>query len=265
MRKAPADRLLPAILRAAGTLLLLGLAAASALAQGSWTNGQDARYVIGQPDFVSKSYSCSATTLDYPTGLALDLAHGKLYLADRSNGRVLRFAYPITGDQPTAELVFGRPDLTCSSSSGFDGQNTFRGVNGLAVDSRLTLATGTAEREAAMEMIEGVAGSKRITLGGDKGYDQRDFVEQLRANDVTPHLAQKNSGSTIDARTSRHPGYEVSQRVRKRIEEIFGWLKTVGGLSKTRYRGANKVAWMFTFALCAYNLVRMRNLGLSPP
>jgi transposase len=137
--------------------------------------------------------------------------------------------------------------------------------NGLAVDSRLTLATGTAEREAAMEMIEGVAGSKRITLGGDKGYDQRDFVEQLRANDVTPHLAQKNSGSTIDARTSRHPGYEVSQRIRKRIEEIFGWLKTVGGLSKTRYRGANKVAWMFTFALCAYNLVRMRNLGLSPP
>lgn len=137
--------------------------------------------------------------------------------------------------------------------------------NGLAVDSRLTLATGTAEREAAMEMIEEVASSKRITLGGDKGYDQGDFVEQLRANDVTPHLAQKNRGSAIDARTSRHPGYEVSQRIRKRIEEIFGWLKTVGGLSKTRYRGASKVAWMFTFALCAYNLVRMRNLGLSPP
>ena len=137
--------------------------------------------------------------------------------------------------------------------------------NGLAVDSRLTLATGTAEREAAMEMIEGVASSKKITLGGDKGYDQGDFVEQLRANDVTPHVAQKNNGSAIDARTSRHPGYEVSQRIRKRIEEIFGWLKTVGGLSKTRYRGASKVAWMFTFALCAYNLVRMRNLGLSPP
>lgn len=137
--------------------------------------------------------------------------------------------------------------------------------NGLAVDSRLTLATGTAEREAAMEMIEGVSSSKRITLGGDKGYDQGDFVEQLRANDVTPHVAQKNNGSAIDARTSRHPGYEVSQRIRKRIEEIFGWLKTVGGLSKTRYRGASKVAWMFTFALSAYNLVRMRNLGLSPP
>jgi len=137
--------------------------------------------------------------------------------------------------------------------------------NGLAVDSRLTLATGTAEREAAMEMVEGVAGSKKITVGGDKGYDHGDFAEQLRAHDVTPHLAQRDSGSTIDTRTTRHPGYEASQRIRKRIEEIFGWLKTVGGLSKTRYRGASKVAWMFTFALCAYNLVRMRNLGLSPP
>jgi transposase len=137
--------------------------------------------------------------------------------------------------------------------------------NGLAVDSRLTLATGTAEREAALEMIEQVASSKKITLGGDKGYDHGDFAEQLRAQDVTPHLARRNSGSTIDGRTTRHPGYEVSQRIRKRIEEIFGWLKTVGGLSKTRYRGAIKVAWMFTFALSAYNLVRMRNLGLSPP
>jgi transposase len=137
--------------------------------------------------------------------------------------------------------------------------------NGLAVDSRLTLATGTAEREAALEMIEQVASSKKITLGGDKGYDHGDFAEQLRAQDVTPHLARRNSGSTIDGRTTRHPGYELSQRIRKRIEEIFGWLKTVGGLSKTRYRGAIKVAWMFTFALSAYNLVRMRNLGLSPP
>jgi len=137
--------------------------------------------------------------------------------------------------------------------------------NGLAVDSRLTLATGTAEREAALEMIEQVAGSKKITVGGDKGYDLGDFAEQLRAQEVTPHLARRNNGSTIDGRTTRHPGYEVSQRIRKRIEEIFGWLKTVGGLSKTRYRGASRVAWMFTFALSAYNLVRMRNLGLSPP
>jgi hypothetical protein len=137
--------------------------------------------------------------------------------------------------------------------------------NGLVVDSRLTLATGTAEREAAMEMIEGIAGSKRITVAGDKGYDQQDFVERLRACDATPHVAQKERGSAIDARTCRHPGYEVSQRIRKRIEEIFGWLKTVGGLSRTRYRGTPRVAWMFTFVLCAYNLVRMRNLGLSPP
>ena len=137
--------------------------------------------------------------------------------------------------------------------------------NGLAVDTRLTLATGTAEREAAISMVEDVPGAHRITIGADKGYDCADFVKQLRELTATPHVAQKKEGSAIDGRTITHPGYAASQRIRKRVEEIFGWLKTVGFLSKTRHRGRERVNWVFTFAIAAYNLVRMRNLGLAAP
>jgi IS5 family transposase len=111
-------------------------------------------------------------------------------------------------------------------------------------------------------MAAELPGDGRVTLGGDKNYDTAGFVEELRHLQVTPHVAQNNKGrrSAIDARTTRHPGYVISQQKRKRVEEIFGWLKTVGGLRKLRHRGLDRVEWMFTFAVAAYNLVRLRNL-----
>lgn len=134
--------------------------------------------------------------------------------------------------------------------------------HGLVVDTQLTQAMGTAERDAGAEMVCGVSGRKRVTLGADKGYDTTEFVETLRALRVTPHVAQNKTRrrSAIDGRTVRHPGYEVSQRVRKRVEEMFGWIKTVGNLRKTRHRGVERVAWMFTFTAAAYNLVRLRTI-----
>ena len=134
--------------------------------------------------------------------------------------------------------------------------------NGLAVAGKATLASGYAEREAALELIEPKAGGSRITLAGDKGYDVADFVESLRAMEVTPHVAQNdtNRSSAIDARTTRHPGYDVSQRVRKRVEEIFGWLKTIGLLRKVKHRGQPQVDSVFRLGLAVYNLVRIRNL-----
>jgi len=135
--------------------------------------------------------------------------------------------------------------------------------NGLAVDCRLTTANGTAERTAAVDMVHQVSGSQRITIGGDKAYNTADFAASLRSMNATPHVAQKVKGSAIDGRTVRHAGYAVSQRVRKRVEEIFGWLKTIAGLRKVQVRGLSKVTGLFTFALAAYNLVRMRNLGVA--
>lgn len=140
--------------------------------------------------------------------------------------------------------------------------------NGLIVDARLTKVSGHAERLAALHMIEPRADRPRtLTLGADKGYDAADFVMELRELNVTPHVAQNISGrrSAIDGRTTRHAGYGVSQCIRKRIEESFGWMKTVAGLKKTRHRGILKVGWDFTFAAAAYNLVRLpKLLGASP-
>jgi hypothetical protein len=138
--------------------------------------------------------------------------------------------------------------------------------NGLAVNARVTKATGTAEREAAVDMLGELPGTSRITVGGDKAYDTKEFVRQTRSMDVTPHVAQntKNRASAIDNRTTHHAGYPISQRKRKRVEEIFGWLKTVGFLRKTRHRGTARVGWMFTFGVAVYNLVRMRNLMEAP-
>jgi transposase len=134
--------------------------------------------------------------------------------------------------------------------------------HGLAVQARVTQATGLAEREAAVAMIRALPLRSHRTLGGDKGYDPRDFVYALRRRGITPHIAQNtaNRTSAIDERPTRHPGYLVSQQRRKRVEEIFGWLKTVALLRKTRHRGARRVGWMFTFAAAVYNLVRIRNL-----
>lgn len=135
--------------------------------------------------------------------------------------------------------------------------------NGLAVNGRVTQATGRAEPEAARALVEQIPGGHRVTLGADKGYDRKEFVQALREHQVTPHIARKQS-SIIDQRSIRHPGYAVSQQKRTPVEEIFGWLKTVGGLRKTRHRGVARVGWMFTFGLAAYHLVRMRNLLPAP-
>ncbi|HET6347947.1 MAG TPA: IS5 family transposase [Candidatus Krumholzibacteria bacterium] len=136
--------------------------------------------------------------------------------------------------------------------------------HGLAVDARLTTANTRMERDAALEMVRRIRRRRRVTLGGDKGYDVRAFVEALRRLGITPHIARKNTSySALDGRTLRHEGYRVSQVVRKRVEEIFGWLKTVGLMRKTRHRGLGRVGWMFRFTVAIYNLVRMRNLALA--
>ena len=142
----------------------------------------------------------------------------------------------------------------------FMGHALMENRNGLVVDSRLTLATGTAEWDAALEMVENIPGTGRVTVGADKGYDVPAFVDGLRDLTATPHVAQKDKGTAIDKRTTRHEGYRVSQKIRKRVEEIFGWLKTVGCLRKTRHKGLDRVGWVFEFSMTAYNLIRMRNL-----
>jgi hypothetical protein len=135
--------------------------------------------------------------------------------------------------------------------------------HGLVVDAELTPTTGKAEREAALRMLEQVPSFGTMTVGADKGYETRDFVAQTRALAVTSHVAQNTSGrrSAVDGRTTRHPGYAISQRIRKRVEEVFGWMKTIGLMRKTRHKGADRVGWMFVFAAAAYNLIRMRNLA----
>jgi transposase len=133
--------------------------------------------------------------------------------------------------------------------------------NGLIVDAMVTPATGSAERDAAEVMLRRQTGRHRATLGADKGYDAAGFVTRVRALNVTPHIAQNTARrSAIDGRTTRHPGYQASQRVRKRIEEAFGWIKTVGALRKTRHRGSARVGWMFTLNAAACNLVRLPKL-----
>ena len=166
------------------------------------------------------------------------------------------------------------------SKLSFMGHALMENRNGLAVGGGVTLATGTAERDAALDMVDnhrpmdGKGGKRRITLGGDKGFDVADFVEQLRDRKVTPHVAVqdhltktgKRRKTKIDGRTTRHPGYRISQRIRKRIEEIFGWVKVQGGQNKTKFRGRRRVDASFTLALAAYNLIRLpRLLAEVPP
>jgi hypothetical protein len=147
----------------------------------------------------------------------------------------------------------------------FMGHVLMENRHGLIVAPRLTAATGRAERETAVRLVEAVPGRHRITVGGDKAYETQDFVKLVRALQATPHVAQNCTGrkSAIDGRTTRHPGYAVSQRVRKRVEEIFGWMKPVGNLRKTRHRGEDRVGWMFPLTAAVDNLVRMRNLTVN--
>jgi transposase len=138
----------------------------------------------------------------------------------------------------------------------------------LLVDFQVEPADGYAERRAAIAMAdERLAGGRRITLGGDKGYDTHDFVADCRALQITPHVAQNHArpgGSALDARTARHPGYAVSQWIRKRVEEAFGWMKTIGGLRKTRYRGRERVQMHAYLVAAAYNLLRIARLAPAP-
>ena len=135
--------------------------------------------------------------------------------------------------------------------------------HGFVVNTVLTQAYGRAEPDAALWMAEKIPGTQRVSVGADKGYDQADVVEELRRMQSTPHVAQKQR-SAVDSRTTRHAGYQTSQRVRKRVEEVFGWMKTIGLLRKLRHRGLERVGWMFTFTAAAYNLVRARNLNAVP-
>ena len=147
----------------------------------------------------------------------------------------------------------------------YSGHVLMENRNGLVADVEVLQANGTAERDAALVMIENIQGDQPITIGADKAYDTKDFVKEARNMNATAQVAQNNKGrkSAIDGRTTRHPGYAISQKKRKRVEEIFGWMKTVGGMRKLRHRGLQLVGWMFTFAAAAYNLVRIRNLATA--
>ena len=170
---------------------------------------------------------------------------------------------------PQAKLY--RKSTGQASRMAFMGHVLMENRNGLVVGACVTQATGTAEREAALTLVEGLDAKGRITLGADKAYDVRDFVSSLRARRVTPHIARddhltktgKRRTSAIDGRTTRHPGYGVSLRIRKRIEEVFGWTKTVGGLRKTRHKGTDRVDWVFTLTAAAYNLIRLPKLMMA--
>jgi transposase len=161
----------------------------------------------------------------------------------------------------------GQPARLC-----YIGHAMMENRNGLAVDGGITQASGTAEREAALSMLDRRTRRRRITLGADKAYDVRQFVEDLRERTVTPHIAidghfsktGKPRATAMDRRTTRHPGYAISQCCRKRIEEVFGWIKGSARLAKVKLRGRAKVDAVFTLALAAYNLVRLPKLLGAP-
>lgn len=161
---------------------------------------------------------------------------------------------------PEAELF--RKGKGQASKLCFMGHALIENRHGLVVQADATLATGKAERQAALSMIDRYdPGSERqLTLAADKGYDTSDFVADLRQKCVTPHVAAKIRGSAIDGRTTRHDSYRVSQRKRKLVEEAFGWGKTIAGLAKVKVRGLARVRFKFTFAIAAYNLIRMPRL-----
>lgn len=156
---------------------------------------------------------------------------------------------------------FAQPARLC-----YAGHVLMENRHGLVADAAATQATGSAERDTGIAMLSAIPGEHRITVAGDKAYDTRGFTEQARALGATPHVAQnltRRGGSAIDARTTRHPGYAISQRMRKRIEECFGWAKDIGPMRKTKHRGVARVNFQFVLTMAAYNLVRLRGL-LAP-
>ena len=168
--------------------------------------------------------------------------------------------------QTDPDALLARKGAGKEAKLSYSGNLLVENRNGLIVQSTVWEATGVAERLAALAMLEQVPGTGRVTVAGDKGFDTAEFVRECRNLRVTPHVAQNLAGrrSAIDGRTTRQAGYSISQKKRKRIEECFGWLKTIALLRKLRHRGTLKVDWIFTFACAAYNLVRMRNLLAAP-
>ena len=175
------------------------------------------------------------------------------------------------GERRTNETHESTTDPDCrlyKKSKGSEAKLSYLGHvlmenrNGLLMRTMVTQADGTAERDAALLMASQIPRNQTVTLGGDKNYDTRDFVDTLRGMKITPHVAQNNTNrsSAIDGRTTWHPGYEISQRKRKRVEQSFGWMKRVGLLRKVKLRGIRKVSWWFTFVGAAYNLIRLRRL-----
>jgi len=163
--------------------------------------------------------------------------------------------------------------LLAKKGAGKEAKLSYRGHvlmenrNGLVADAEVLPANGTAEREAALEMVANLSDDQPVTLGGDQNYDTQEFVAKARDLNATPHVAQNNKRRkrAIDGRTTRHAGYKISQQKRKRVEEILGWMKTVGGMRKRRHRGLKLVGWMFTLTAAAYNLLRIRNLATAIP
>ena len=203
-----------------------------------------------QKSFPKKDGDGGATSGDDPGNPTVDF-HGE----KRSNQR-----HPSHTD-PAALLAKkgkGKEAKWC-----YAGHVLIENRHGFVVNTVLTQAYGRAEPDAALWMAEKISGTQRVSLGADKGYDQADGVRELRRMQITPHVAQKQR-SALDRRTTRHVGYQTSQRVRKRVEEVFGWMKTIGLLRKLRHRGLDRVGWMFTFTAAAYNLVRARNLSALP-
>jgi len=163
--------------------------------------------------------------------------------------------------EPEARLARRGPGREAKLA--YQGHVLMENRHGLAVAVEVSEATGTAERDVGLALARRMAKRRRrVTLGADKAYDSGDFVTRVRRLRITPHVAQNTSrrASAVDGRTTRHPGYEVSQRIRKRVEEIFGWLKTVGPLRKLRHRGTAKARWTLIFATAIYNLIRIRTL-----
>ena len=161
------------------------------------------------------------------------------------------------------EAKLARKSAGTTSKLAFSAHSLIENRNGLLVDFRISTATGMAERATALEMMDQeLQGSRRITVAADRGYDTHDFVESCRERNVTPHVAQNNSRrkSAIDRRTTRHAGYAIRQRFRKRVEEVFGWMKTIGGFRRTRVKGIAKTQLAAYFVGAAYNLIRIARL-----
>ena len=171
------------------------------------------------------------------------------------------------GSTTDPDALLARKGSGKEAKLSYNGNLLTENRNGFIITTEVFQANGTAERDAGLVMLEQIPGGHRVTVGADKAYDTRDFVSECRNMKVTAHVAQntkRSGGSAIDGRTARHEGYAVSQKKRKRIEECFGWLKTIALMRKVRHRGIEKVGWVFTFAAAAYNLVRMRKLLASP-